>query len=414
LTNIIPAMAFYNTTMKKFYLIKESILATVITLVITFAISFLPAKFEFDKPIRQGFLDFDIYDLYYSGNHLMNTQRDTNMVLVEIGDDRDAIADQINLIQKDSPLVIGIDAVFDKESTPLDNIKLLQAISNSDNIIFASKYDKDRITGQEIFIKNFFDKKSTQYQSGYINMLGNPFSVIRNYPPFLAIDDSVYLAFTSAIVKKISPEKFDKLKKRDKKLEIINYTGNLESYTSLTKEQLQYYAATGQLKSLIAQKIVLLGYFVKDKPLVMEDLHFSPLNEQVAGKSFPDMYGVVIHANILSMILSGKYASQVSELVSYLFSGVIIFLFLLYLLSQYKKRNHPKHGWFLFIQFILILMILYLFLQVFKWVHVKIPLLPILIALVLSVELLGVYKNIALWLHRRCQYNTVFIHKHII
>ena len=35
-------------------------------------------------------------------------------------------------------------------------------------------------------------------------------------------------------------------------------------------------------------------------------------------------------------------------------------------------------------------------------------------AWLLCVELLGVYKNIALWLHKKYNYKTVFAHKHII
>jgi CHASE2 domain len=395
-------------------LIKESFLATLLVLVITFAGSYIPIKFEFVKPIKQGFLDFDIYDLYYSGSHLNNTKRDSNITLVEIGNDRKTIAEQINLIQKFGPAVIGIDAVFENKGDSLDDIKLTQTLGHYNNIILASKYELNPDDGQPMLKGNFFDKKNPHFQSGYINLLGSQFSVIRNYPSFLKIGDAVYPAFTSAIVKKKSPEKFNELKKRNNDLETINYTGNLESYTSITKEELQYYAATGQLDSLLSRKIVLLGYFVKGEPLVLDDLHFSPLNERVAGKSFPDMYGIVIHANILSMILNKNYANRVSDLVSYFVAGIIVFSFLLYILSRYKKPKHPKHGWFLLLQLILILVILYIFLLVFNWFQIKVPLLSIMMSIALSVELLGLYREIAVWLHQKYHYKTVFSHKHII
>jgi CHASE2 domain-containing sensor protein len=397
--------------MKRLYLIKESFWATIMMLVITFCISYLPIKFEFAKPIRQGFLGFDIYDLYYSGKHLKNTKRDTNIVIVEIGNDRTTIADQISLIQKYSPAIIGIDAIFDKEGESLENIKLLQAISRPDNIIFASKYDYAPETGRPAFIHNFFEEKDQQYQSGYINIVGSQFSVIRNYPPFLKIDDSIYSSFTSVIANKFSPEKLNKLKKRRKKLEVINYKGNLESYTSLTKEQLLHSDTTGQLRSLLSQKIVLLGYFDKEEPFLLEDLHFSPLNEEIAGKNFPDMYGVVIHANILSMILKGNYVNQASDFVSYLLAGLITFLFLLFVLWRYKKHKHPKHYWLLLAQFLAVFLVLYIFLQVFNWFHIKVPLLPIMVSLALCVELLDIYKALAVRLHKKYGYKTVFTNK---
>ena len=380
-------------------------------LIITFGISYIPFKFEFTKPIRQGFLEFDIYDLHYSGKHLGNTRRDGNVVIVEIGNDRATIADQINLIQKYSPAVIGVDAVFDREGEPVGNIKLLQAISQSGNIVFASKFDNDPVTGRQIFVHNFFNDKGTRFQSGFINILGSQLSVIRNYPPFLKIDDSVYLSFTAAISKKYSLEKFNTLQKRNNKLEIINYSGNLENYTSLTTEQLFSADTTGQLENLLNKKIVLLGYFDKEAPLVMEDLHFSPLNEEIAGKSLPDMYGVVIHANILSMIIGGNYAKLASNFVSYLLSGMITFLFMLFILSRHKKNKHPKHYKLVLAQFIIVILVLYIFLLVFNWFQVKVPLLPIMIALALCVEFLEIYRMIALWLNKKYKYKTVFNHK---
>jgi CHASE2 domain-containing sensor protein len=406
----------FTAFLDKYFVLKESLMATLMTIIITFAVSFIPIKFEFSKAIRQEFLGFDIYDLYYTGKHLKNTQRDTNIVIVEIGKDRATIADQVNLLQKYSPAVIGLDVVFDKEAQdPLENIRLLQAITQHNNIVFASRLEIDSTSKKAGFVTNFFDEKDRHFPAGYINFIGNQFSVLRNYPPFYKINDSVYSSFTSVIIKKFSAEKFRKLQKRNKKSEIINYTGNLENFTTLSAEQLLAGDSTGQLGSLLTGKIVLVGYFVKPGvPLVIEDLHFSPLNVQLSGKSNPDMYGVVIHANILSMILNENYAGQASDFLSYLIAAFLIFLFLFYMLSEYKKKQHPKHGKFLLIQFLLILLMMYVFVQVFNLFLVKVPLLPIMIALVLCVELLGVYKNIALWLHKKYHYKTVFAHKHII
>src|SRR5205085_12579780 len=116
-------------------------------------------------------------------------------------------------------------------------------------------------------------------------------------------------------------------------------------------------------------------------------------------------------ANILSMILNDDYTFQASDFTRYILACVIIFLFLYYMLSQYRLKPHPKHGKFLLIQFLLVILMLYLFLEVFNLFLIKVPLLPIMIALVLCVELLGVYKNIALWLHKKYNYKTVFAHK---
>ena len=400
--------------MKKFHIVKESLLAALLTLIITYGVSFIPLKYEFSKAIRQEFLGFDIYDLYYTGKHIKNTKRDDSVILVEIGESRAAIADQINLIEKYDPSVIGIDAVFDREGNALENAGFVSTINQYKNIVFGKKYSIDSLTKQPVLIGNFFEKGSRLYSSGYINFLGNQFSVIRNYKPFLRTVDSLYPSFTSAIIAKFSSGKFEKLKERKRQVEIINYQGNIENYSSLTALQLNYFDSTGQLSSLLTDKIVLMGYFVKNPPFVLEDLHFSPLNEQMAGKSFPDMYGVVIHANILSMIISSCYAKEASIAVSYLLAGLIITFFLYYIISKHKQGRHPSHGKFLLVQFLLIVVILYVFLMIFNWFLIKIPLLPIMIALVLCLELFGLYKIIALWLHKKFNYTTVFSHKHAV
>ncbi|MFI5130686.1 MAG: CHASE2 domain-containing protein [Chitinophagales bacterium] len=403
----------------KHYVLKESLLATFFTIIITLLVSFIPIKYEFSKAIRIDFLGFDIYDLYFSGRELPYLKRDSDIVIIEIAGDRESIARQINIIHSYSPAIIGIDSDFPEREDTSGNNDLTRAIIQSDRIVVGYRIKPDTHTKKETVTRNFFETGSTRLQSGYMNLFQDSFSSVRNYRPFYDTDSSTYLAFTSAILQKKSLEKYDELKNRKTKTEIINYSGSLESYTNLSKEQLLYSDSTGQLRRLLEGKTVLLGYFVRESPQtsrVLEDLWFSPVNKRISGKSFPDMYGVVIQANILSMVLHERYMTQASNVISYLIAGLLIFLFLYYMLSQYKKKQHPKHGKFLLIQFLLVLVVLFIFLMIFKWFWIKVPLLPIMIALVLCVELLGVYKNIALRMnkHKKLRYKTVFAHKHII
>ena len=396
--------------MNKIHNIKEALIAAAIIIIITSLISFLPLKFEFLKAIRQDVYGFDIYDLYYTGKNKNSVARDTNIILVQIADEREKIADQINIIRKYNPSVIGIDAVFENKKDSSGDFKFLQSFKNANNIIFATRLENEN--HQLTLRHNFFETVNFRDQSGYINFVGSKYSVVRTYAPFLKFNRDEQFAFTSRIAQLFSPDKFDKLKSRKHAEEIINYTGNTERYTSITKEELIEYDMKNQLSELFKNKIILLGYFIKYPPLfVLDDLHFSPLNDQFAGKSFPDMYGVVIQANILSMILDRNYAKLASKTTSYLFAFLITFLFLLYVIYLHSKKNHPTHAKILLIQFLLILFVLYFFLQVYNLFLWKVPLLPVLISLVLCIELLGIYKIIALWLHKKIGYKTVFTHK---
>src|SRR5436190_3618634 len=101
---------------KKIQVLKESIVATTILLLVTYLISFIPWSLEYGKALHQGFADFDIYDLYYSGKNKQNTTRDTNIILVQIDTGRTNIARQIELLSNYYPKIIAIDAFFEKPS----------------------------------------------------------------------------------------------------------------------------------------------------------------------------------------------------------------------------------------------------------------------------------------------------------
>jgi CHASE2 domain-containing sensor protein len=396
----------------RFQLIKESLVATILTLSITYAISFIPLSLEYGKALHQGFADFDIYDLYYSGKHMHNVKRDPDIILIETGADRSEIADQINLLNTYNPKVIGVDIFFDKPSDSAGDLKLNRALHAKSNIVFAKRFDN-----KAGFIPNFFCNQGSRDKCGHANFVGHEFSVIRSYSPCFEIEGEKQFAFTTYLAEMFNPESYQRLLNRNNKLELINYVGNLESFTTFTKEELMEYHLGDQLQNIINDKVVMLGFFVKDshqKPLILEDLHFTPLNERVSGKSYPDMYGVVVHANILSMVLSGKYATLVPIFPTYLIAILITWAFNFYIISRFQKKAHPSHGKLLIIQFLGILVMLYFFLQIFNWFLIKVPLEPIMIALVLSLEMLGLYKSLALWLHKRFKYQSVFTHKRII
>ena len=390
--------------LKKIHVFKESIVATVIVLLITYLISFIPWSLEYGKALHQGFADFDIYDLYYSGKNKQNTKRDSNMVLVEIGSTRTEIAHQIELINNFSPKVIAIDAFFE---TPKENDSFFRKVVNSkSNIVFLNRNTENGLA-PNIFFNN-------AARCGFANFIGNKYSVIRNFYPRKTFNGKEYDAFAACIARVAKPNKYEILKNRNNNQEIINYTGNLESYTSLSADELVQYFSSGQLESIIKNKIVLLGFFSKDTlQLVMDDIHYTPLNEVVSGKSYPDMYGVVIHANILSMILRGTYSTLAPELESYLFAFVLTMFFYYYILSVYRKKAHPSHAIFLLVQVFIILLVLYFFLMLYDWFLFKVSLEPIMISLVLSLELFGIYESIAKWLSKKYHYKTVFNRKHV-
>jgi len=55
-------------------------------------------------------------------------------------------------------------------------------------------------------------------------------------------------------------------------------------------------------------------------------LYYTPLNETTSGRTFPDMYETIITANIISMIITDDYFSEIDDWVVLIIAFVICYL----------------------------------------------------------------------------------------
>ncbi len=383
-------------------LLKESLVITFLIILVTIGLQYFPLNFEVAKPIKEEFNDFDVYDIVYSGKATDNHTRDTNIIIFQVADTRREIAGQLKLLQKCKPAVIGVDVTFIGHKEDLETDSLLQQQLSMPNIVTGNRFIDS--AGKQVLELSFFDAGSFK-NSGYFNFAGDSIAVIRYYPPFKKTDNQLLYSFTSRIAEKYNQEAFSRLKKKSQTLQVINYRGNIESYTSFLNGRFD----TAQLGDIIQGKIVLLGVLYKKNPLVLEDLHFTPLNERMNGKSFPDMYGVVIQANILSMILSNSYIISVLRIWSYVIGIILTSLLVHYQLRYYYTGKHPSDVLFFLLQFIIVIIIVYIFLFIYKALHYKVPLFPIVIPIVLCVEILEVYKFLVKRFLKRLKYTSVFL-----
>lgn len=403
--------------MKKSQLIKEALIASLLVIIIDLLLSFFPLKFELIRPIKQGFNDFDIYDLRYTGNANKLNKKDTNITILCIADTRTEIAEQINIVSSFHPKVIAVDALFENnrdnnliKNNAGDDV-LINAIRNAGKIIVASKYAGKNVVEKDSVVKSFFADSIKNLNDGLYNLIEGEEEVNRNFIPFFKVNNKKYPSFTTSIIKEISAESYAQLEKRNNDIEVINYSGNSNHYNVVSLEKFRQYKNTNELNDLFNNKIVLLG-FIKDKPpYVLEDLHFSPLNGKFAGKSFPDMYGIIIHANIIEMALSDNYISVMNSSTAYLITFLLVFainLFYIWSLSGKGKHNH----FLLFIfQFLFAVLLTYFALIVFTIFNYKINLTPIIIAVVLSFEIFWLYEMVALKMHKLYGYET-FLSNH--
>lgn len=392
--------------MKAWHLIKESLLVTGMSLLFFYLLTLAPVKKKYYKVLPGG-SDFELYDLVFTGSMKPGIITDTNIVLVELADTRSDIADQLNILNKYEPAVVGIDAIFSSEGEPLGNLKMEMALAASNRIVMGSML----IDTPDAHIEKGVFSSAVQGRQGYINLNAEkPTSVVRSYYPFATVGDTVRRSFTSEIARVYNEKTFKKLQSRANDIEVINYTANLENYFSISRDQLTDYDTTGQLDRLKG-KIILMGFFRTQPPNVLEDLHFTPMNPVFSGKSFPDMYGIVIHANILSMIISDKYINMSSKTMSYWYGFIVTFLFSLFIIYANNEETSLKVKRLGLIQYIIIVLVGYMLIQVFNHFRYKVFLEPIVISMVLSIVFLSYYKKLAVYMNKKFNYRSVFIQK---
>ncbi len=341
--------------MKKFWL--NCTAATLFVFGLMWALDKVTELNMFDAfdPIGQALSDFELTD-YAISNLRPDPTVDDRIVLVNIGNiSRGAIAEQIRIISKYKPKVIGIDGFFNCEGGLRDtvncpqlldtmgNLLLSNAIQEAGNVVLVSKL----LQSASLFKSGVLDKyDSLEYsdpmfqdyaQSGYANLstdaeYQDDVKICRSFVPSMKVNEEEELAFAVKMAMLYDSGKAREFLGRNREEEIINYRGNVEMQDvrltnirtkdlATTKYPVMFFSLDVHqvfreefFPEMIRDKIVIFGFlgeYFGDPS--WNDKFFTPLNKKVAGRANPDMFGVVIHANALSMILNGDFVNELEE-----------------------------------------------------------------------------------------------------
>jgi CHASE2 domain-containing sensor protein len=320
------------------------------------------------------------------------------------------IAEQIRKIKSLQPAVIGVDLSFEENKDPLGDMQL-KAEMLSDSLIvpgFTLDYDSDH---KVIIKEKFLPKEYLLKNGGFINFpYDDDHSVIRLFNPFYQGDNIRYSSFAVRIAEIFSPASLGKIRERNNSLESINYYGSSEYYLNYTGEEFEKNYQNHQLGN-VKSKIVLLGYFANknDNNAKAEDMFFSPLNTKTKKKNLRDIYGVIIHANIISMILNEHdYITVLPRWACYLIGAILSILMNWLILYFHNRYKEPYHILFFFIELFATISVVFLFIGFYKWFNLKISLLPIILFIVLSIQMFDLYKILARYLNKHLEYKTIF------
>ena len=387
---------------------RDTILATVWVFIFIFGLSLIPLNLGILNPLKLGLKDFDFNDIYYSKAKNEDSVRiDNRITIINIGSaDREGIAYILDKVASFNPKVMGLDALF---SGPRDAAKdsiLRETINRNKNLVIAVKFELDSAS-KFMAAGNYFKTDSAKF--GYVNF---PYEgdkeTIRTYYPFKkdTHTQTTFSSFSSAIVKLYDSEAYHKIESKGDKGVLINYTRRFND------KYKKYYVVDDILNSepdssLINGKIVLLAY-VNDNPTDIEDKKFTPMNEKYAGKSWPDMNGIIVHANIISMVLDKSYIKKLPSWGNFLIAVVVCWLFMSFFIRYYLE----SHIWFHLVAKIVQVLSAFLFIwagiAIFEKYHTKVDLKLSIIVIVMAVDVIYFYEAWAVWMHKKFNYKTVF------
>ena len=328
-----------------------------------------------------------------------NPSKDIIIINIEKRD-RFELYQLINHIKQFKPKVIGLDIIFKDRKDPFVDSLLVSAVADK-NIILSKAY----VEGNWVYNHSLF--KSEFNQVGYTNInFDRTNNVIRTFQGEKIIMDKTHYALSTQILKKYinddSSLYLDKLLLN--KPNYIDYLGNMDSFLTFSYEE----SFENDL-SIIKDKIVLLGYLgtPHGSDTDIEDKLFTPLNNRIAGKSPPDMFGVLIHANIIEQVLKNNFFKETPKWLEISLTVILAFVSLLFFIFYIEKSPAS----FTFVKKIIQLLVTVLILWLSLWLFKKNILLKpeiITVVFIISIEMIGPYKIIANKLNTKYKWKSYF------
>lgn len=321
-----------------FQLINLDVFFSTLSVFVLLFISPYLFSIDFLKPFKDALSDYEITDIYFSkiipeldipietDILVVNTGVPTRNGFKELSDVN--YAQIVKALQNFEPSTIAIDHEFTIQEDEKNYDYVKQVLSSWDNIIVR----KDLIKEGKYFTKtNEISPVVEGVASGYGNFLikrNKEHSTIRTFPPrvILGKDTLTHIAVKAA--QNFNPDAVERMLSRKYETEVINYRGGHQKFEIIDAKQLY----KGEFDpEMITNRIIIMG--VVDTSGVSDEFNrtfYTPLNESITGRTFPDMHGVIINSNIVSMILTDEYFKRVPQWVSFAITFFVCYINMLF------------------------------------------------------------------------------------
>lgn len=351
-------------------------------------------------PVKAAMTDIRFNDLAFS-KFRKKAGIDSNLVLVNIGEaDRSRISEILNAVKAHRPKVTGLDIMLPEASPDsAADRRLERTIRGYPNLVLAEQLQWEN--GRAVVRNHFADASR---HKGYINLIGEKEGVIRHYSPFERETDRVHKSFSSAVLELADSVAYARLLKRGRDYEMIDYRRRLDDYLVLEVEDFERNRIE---PGFLKDRTVLLGYLNPDPDNIV-DKHFTPMNDRFIGKSRPDLNGMVIHANILSMTMDGTYIRQTPGWLSILMAVLGVAVLMAILIDVFLHRHVWFHLYYKLLQLATGFLVIFLGTLLLSRGGLYIDFTLLLLGLALSVDMLYIYAGLVVWFNRRFGFKTLF------
>jgi CHASE2 domain-containing sensor protein len=412
--------------MRKFWL--DCLITTLFTFAVLgglYSITKLQIFDAFD-PLAKAFGDMEIFDITFSQLR-EDPEIDTSVVIVNIGYlSRGEIGQQIMNLNQFNPKVIALDIMFTCNGMPRDPENCPQAFDTLSNMLFAEAvrqagprmvmaeklHQTVALQSKNVSIYDSIEHTDADLlqnaHEGFVNLDTDAehqedLKVCRALNPKWNVNGKDELSFSSMIAWVYDSVKTKKYLERGNELEVINYRGNIVDWHGASSFSGRYAVLDADQAldtstfdgNMIKDKIVILGFLGADlRDTSWDDKFITPLNKNYAGKTRPDMYGVVIHANAVSMILNEDYIDELATWQQYALAFVICFLNV----ALFSIINRRAPLWFdaltVVVQLAQIMVLTIFMLYLFNWIEFKLNLTLTLAAIALVGTCFELYQNV--------------------
>ena len=386
-------------------------------------------------PISQALGEFELTDWVFS-KFRDQPHPDPRIVIVNIGPSRAAIAQQINTISGYGAKVIGIDSFFNCEGGLYDtlncpqlkdtlaNLMLSAAIAQAGNVVLVSKLlQTDSLFNTDPgHVFDSLEYSDPMFSDFATNAFANlptgatyqeDVKTCKTLFPQMMVNGERKLAFSVQMAWLYDSAKAEKFLARENEEEVINFRGNIaipdvkleidrKQMTNVSEFNALCFAIDwtqlerGEFDStMFKDAIVIIGYlgdYLGDP--AWEDKFFSPLNTKVAGRANPDMFGPVIHANVVAMILNEDYVNEIPEWMQIVIAVLVCFVNVLLFAWIDDKFPYLYDGLSVILQIAELLLISLLVIYVFAYFNLKLELSISLAAVALIGPCFDIYKSL--------------------